>query len=51
MPITESEMNELLVCVAKKEEKDIAAAVFNHEAILREVITLIASHPEKLQVF
>jgi len=43
-------MNQLLVNVASREEKEIAAAVFGIECVLREVISLIAANPQKLQV-
>lgn len=50
MPISEAEINDLLLSVTTRDEKVIAASVFGVESVLREVITLIASHPEKLQV-
>ena len=50
MTITDLEMNELLVSIASKRERDIAFAVFGIEGLLREIISLIATHPQKLQV-
>ena len=50
MTITDLEMNELLVSIASKRERDIALAVFSIEGLLREIISLIATHPQKLQV-
>lgn len=50
MPLSEAELNELSASIASQDERAIAAAVFSIDSVLREVITLIASDPEKLQV-
>ena len=50
MAITDVEMSLLMDSVAGKQANEIATAVFGIESVLREIISLIASHPERLKV-
>lgn len=50
MTITDEEMNDLLDGISSKGEREIAMAVFSVESVLREIISLIAAHPERLKV-